>query len=125
MSAESAGFDPLGFAGLIRIGIDAGVRLRPFWRLGRLPMRSGALLRRLTTGPAGLWSAEEHAVRHPLLEAGIGKSLVRAMADYLGVPSTRFPAQGSRHKVFQGQFVPRSVRSKLRGFKLRVLRADG
>jgi hypothetical protein len=115
MSAVSAGFDPLGFAGLIRIGIDAGVRLRPFWRLGRLPMRSGALLRRLTTGPAGLWSAEEHAVRHPLLEAGIGKSLVRAMADYLGVPSTRFQAQG----------VPRSVRSKLSSFQAQGLQAQG
>jgi pyridinium-3,5-biscarboxylic acid mononucleotide sulfurtransferase len=40
----------------------------------------------------GLRAAEEHAVRHPLLEAGIDKSLVRAMADYLGVPSAQKPA---------------------------------
>jgi pyridinium-3,5-biscarboxylic acid mononucleotide sulfurtransferase len=40
----------------------------------------------------GLRAAEEHSVRHPLLEAGIGKSLVRAMADYLGVPSAQKPA---------------------------------
>lgn len=40
----------------------------------------------------GLRAADEHAVRHPLLEAGIGKSLVRAMADYLGVPSAQKPA---------------------------------
>ena len=40
----------------------------------------------------GLRAAEEHAVRHPLLEAGIGKALVRAMADHLGVPSAQKPA---------------------------------
>ena len=40
----------------------------------------------------GLLAANEHAVRHPLLEAGIGKDLVRAMADRLGVPSAQKPA---------------------------------
>jgi pyridinium-3,5-biscarboxylic acid mononucleotide sulfurtransferase len=40
----------------------------------------------------GLRAAEEHAVRHPLLEAGIGKAMVRAMANYLGVPSAQKPA---------------------------------
>jgi pyridinium-3,5-biscarboxylic acid mononucleotide sulfurtransferase len=40
----------------------------------------------------GLLAASEHSVRHPLLEAGVGKSMVRAMADHLGVPSAQKPA---------------------------------
>lgn len=40
----------------------------------------------------GLLAAAEHDVRHPLLEAGVGKSMVRAMAAYLGVPSADKPA---------------------------------
>ncbi len=40
----------------------------------------------------GLLAADEHSVRHPLLEAGVGKSMVRAMADQLGVPSAQKPA---------------------------------
>ncbi len=40
----------------------------------------------------GLVAAAEHDVRHPLLEAGVGKTMVRAMAAHLGVPSAEKPA---------------------------------
>ncbi len=40
----------------------------------------------------GLRAAAEHGVRHPLLEAGVGKSEVRAMARELAVPSAEKPA---------------------------------
>ena len=40
----------------------------------------------------GLLAADEHSVCHPLLEAGVGKAMVRAMADHLGVPSAQKPA---------------------------------
>jgi uncharacterized protein len=40
----------------------------------------------------GLRAAEEHDVRHPLLEAGVGKAEVRELARALGVPSAEKPA---------------------------------
>jgi pyridinium-3,5-biscarboxylic acid mononucleotide sulfurtransferase len=40
----------------------------------------------------GLVAAEEHGVRHPLLEAGVGKDEIRALARALGVPSAEKPA---------------------------------
>ena len=40
----------------------------------------------------GLRAAAEHGVRHPLLEAGLGKKSVRALARHLGVPSADKPA---------------------------------
>jgi uncharacterized protein len=40
----------------------------------------------------GLRAAEEHAVRHPLVEAGVGKDEVRRLAHELGVPSADKPA---------------------------------
>jgi uncharacterized protein len=40
----------------------------------------------------GLTAAAEHAVRHPLLEAGVGKEEVRALARELGVRSADKPA---------------------------------
>src|SRR4029077_2596231 len=40
----------------------------------------------------GLVAAAEHAVVHPLLEAGLGKAEVRALAHELGVPSAAKPA---------------------------------
>ena len=40
----------------------------------------------------GLRAAEEHGVAHPLLEAGVDKRTVRALAETLGVPSARKPA---------------------------------
>src|SRR5580692_5800677 len=40
----------------------------------------------------GLRAAAEHGVRHPLLEASVGKDQVRALAHHLGVPSADKPA---------------------------------
>lgn len=40
----------------------------------------------------GLRAASEHGVRHPLLEAGVGKDEVRRLARELGVPSAEKPA---------------------------------
>jgi pyridinium-3,5-biscarboxylic acid mononucleotide sulfurtransferase len=40
----------------------------------------------------GLRAAAEHGVRHPLLEAGVGKEEVRALARELEVPSAEKPA---------------------------------
>lgn len=40
----------------------------------------------------GLRAAAEHGVRHPLLEAGLGKEAVRDLAHRLGVPSAEKPA---------------------------------
>jgi uncharacterized protein len=40
----------------------------------------------------GLNAAAEHGVVHPLLEAGVGKAEVRALAHELGVPSAEKPA---------------------------------
>jgi uncharacterized protein len=40
----------------------------------------------------GLRAAAEHAVVHPLLEAGLGKTEVRELARRLGVPSAEKPA---------------------------------
>jgi pyridinium-3,5-biscarboxylic acid mononucleotide sulfurtransferase len=40
----------------------------------------------------GLRAASEHRVRHPLLEGGVGKDDVRALARHLGVPSADKPA---------------------------------
>ena len=40
----------------------------------------------------GLRAAGEHGVRHPLLEAGVGKQEVRELARTLGVPSAEKPA---------------------------------
>jgi pyridinium-3,5-biscarboxylic acid mononucleotide sulfurtransferase len=40
----------------------------------------------------GLRAAAEHGVRHPLLEAGVGKEEVRQLARLLGVPSAEKPA---------------------------------
>jgi pyridinium-3,5-biscarboxylic acid mononucleotide sulfurtransferase len=40
----------------------------------------------------GLRAAAEHGVRHPLLEAGVGKESVRALAGILALPSAQKPA---------------------------------
>jgi uncharacterized protein len=40
----------------------------------------------------GLRAAAEHGVLHPLLEEGVGKATVRALAERLGLPSAHKPA---------------------------------
>ena len=57
----------------------------------------GALLSGANADDAGDWrpglrAAAEHGVRHPLLEAGVGKAAVRALARQLGLPSAEKPA---------------------------------
>jgi uncharacterized protein len=57
----------------------------------------GALLSGANADDAGDWrpglrAAAEHGVRHPLLDAGMGKAAVRALARQLGVPSAEKPA---------------------------------
>jgi uncharacterized protein len=49
------------------------------------PMASGANLDDLGDFRPGLGAAREHGVRHPLIEAGIAKTEVRAMATSLGL----------------------------------------
>jgi len=68
-------------------------------RLGALAVRrryaavlSGANADDLGDWRPGLKAAEEHAVVHPLLEAGVGKAEVRELARTLGVPSAEKPA---------------------------------
>jgi uncharacterized protein len=68
-------------------------------RLFALAQREGyaAVLSGANADDAGDWrpglrAAGEHGVRHPLLEAGVGKEEVRALARKLGVPSAEKPA---------------------------------
>jgi uncharacterized protein len=68
-------------------------------RLGALAARRGfaVLLSGANADDTGDWrpglkAAEEHGVRHPLLEAGVGKDEVRRLARALGVPSAEKPA---------------------------------
>ena len=53
---------------------------------------SGANLDDLGDWRPGLTAAAEHEVRHPLVEAGIGKDRVRALARLLRLPSAAKPA---------------------------------
>ena len=68
-------------------------------RLAALAQREGyaALLSGANADDTGDWrpglrAASEHGVRHPLLEAGVRKDEVRALARQLGVPSAGKPA---------------------------------
>jgi uncharacterized protein len=68
-------------------------------RLGALAVRRGfaALLSGANADDVGDWrpgltAAAEHGVRHPLLEAGVGKQEVRELARMLQVPSAEKPA---------------------------------
>jgi pyridinium-3,5-biscarboxylic acid mononucleotide sulfurtransferase len=68
-------------------------------RLAALAARRGysAVLSGANADDAGDWrpglvAAHEHGVLHPLLEAGLGKDDVRALARALGVPSSEKPA---------------------------------
>jgi len=56
------------------------------------PVLSGANADDTGDWRPGLRAATEHGVLHPLLEAGVGKDTVRALARRLGVPSAEKPA---------------------------------
>lgn len=53
---------------------------------------SGANVDDLGDWRPGLRAAEEHGVRHPLIEAGLGKTQIRALARELALPSAEKPA---------------------------------
>lgn len=59
---------------------------------GYAALLSGANADDVSDWRPGLTAAAEHDVRHPLLECGIGKAQVRALARSLGVPSAEKPA---------------------------------
>ena len=61
-------------------------------RRGFAAVLSGANADDLGDWRPGLRAAAEHGVVHPLLEAGLGKDAVRALAARLGVPSAGKPA---------------------------------
>jgi pyridinium-3,5-biscarboxylic acid mononucleotide sulfurtransferase len=59
---------------------------------GHAALLSGANADDVGDWRPGLVAAEEHGVRHPLLEAGVAKDEVRRLANELGVPSADKPA---------------------------------
>jgi uncharacterized protein len=59
---------------------------------GYAALLSGANADDLGDWRPGLVAATEHGVRHPLVEAGFGKTEVRSLARHLGIPSADKPA---------------------------------
>lgn len=59
---------------------------------GRARVLSGANADDLGDWRPGLWAAAEHNVRHPLVELGIGKRAVRALAQAARIPNADKPA---------------------------------
>ena len=93
--------DELARAGYRRNGRDRCYHCKSelYDRLGELAagrgfavLLSGANADDLGDWRPGLRAAAEHGVRHPLLEAQVGKAEVRALAAWLEVPSAEKPA---------------------------------
>lgn len=92
-----------------------------YGRLVELAGREGyaAVLSGANADDAGDWrpglrAASEHHVRHPLLEAGVGKEEVRALARELGVPSAEKPASPClASRLPYGTEVTRSVLARV------------
>lgn len=71
-------------------------------RLGLACIADGTILDDLGDHRPGLKAAEEHGVRHPLVEAGLDKAAVRAIAGALGISiwdKPSFACLGSRFPV--------------------------
>jgi uncharacterized protein len=58
----------------------------------RATVLSGANLDDLGEYRPGLVAAEDHEVRHPYIEAGVGKGEIRSIARHLGLPDAGLPA---------------------------------
>ena len=93
--------DELAREGYRRNGRIAATTARPSCtrrsRRSRRPRRIPALFSGANADDVGDWrpglkAAAEHGVRHPLLEAGMGKDDVRALARELRIPSADKPA---------------------------------
>jgi uncharacterized protein len=98
---ETIATDELAREGYRRNGPDRCYHCKTelYGALAALAARRGyaALLSGANADDAGDWrpglrAAAEHAVRHPLLEAGAGKAEVRAIARRLDLPSAEKPA---------------------------------
>jgi uncharacterized protein len=98
---EVVSTDELARAGYVANGHDRCYHCKSelYDRLGTLArargyaaILSGANADDLGDWRPGLTAAAEHDVRHPLLEAGVGKEEVRALARELGVRSAEKPA---------------------------------
>lgn len=64
----------------------------------------------------GLRAAGEHAIRHPLLECGIGKELIRALARRHGLPNADKPASPClSSRIPYGQAVTRDKLQQIEG----------
>jgi len=74
----------------------------------------------------GLRAAAEHGVRHPLVEAGFGKSDIRRVARELQIPSAEKPAMPClASRLPFGTAVDRAVLAVFAGFDPRVVAAFG
>ena len=99
--------------------------------LGLRWVADGTLVEDLGGHRPGQVAATENQVRHPLVEAGLSKAQVRALAQHLGLPvwdKPAFACLGSRFPVGTAVTPPRllmvqRVESRLRALGLRQFRA--
>lgn len=84
---------------------------------------SGAIADDVGDWRPGLAAAQEHGVVHPLLEAGVGKDEVRALARALGVPSAEKPAAPClASRIPYGTAVDPQVLARIDGAELALKR---